>query len=78
MILNVTVPKINNIGSRTDKTQFYKGHDGFPFIDNIKMYHNFFSMGGGGDRAGPIFFQGRSNSLFPIETHIICVFPSGS
>ena len=33
-----------------------------------------FSRGGGG---GSNFFQGRSNCLFPIETHITCDFPGG-
>ena len=26
---------------------------------------------------GPNFFQGVSNCLFPIETHLICDFPEG-
>ena len=36
--------------------------------------------GGGGGGGGPTFSRGRSNCLFPIETHIhvICVFPGGS
>ena len=33
-----------------------------------------FSRGGGGSN----FFQGGSNCLFPIETHITCDFPGGS
>ena len=33
-----------------------------------------FSRGGGG---GSNFFQGGSNSLLPIETHITCDFPGG-
>ena len=34
-----------------------------------------FHGGGGG---GSNFFQGGSNCLFPIETHILCDFPGGS
>ena len=34
--------------------------------------------GGGGGGGGSNFFQGGSNCLFSIETHITCDFPEGS
>ena len=34
-------------------------------------------QGGGGGGGGSNFFQGGSNCLFPIETHITCDFPGG-
>ena len=36
-----------------------------------------FPGGGGGGGRGSNFFQGASNFLFPIETHITCDFPGG-
>ena len=39
---------------------------------------NIFQGGGGGGGGGVQLFQGGSNCLFPIETHITCDFPGGS
>ena len=55
---------------QTTNGQFQRNQSFFKVPEGVQHF-----PGGGG--GGSNFFQGGSNCLFPIETHITCDFPGG-